>query len=113
MTFGAKEVMVIAALAFGIVVTGCSSTPDASISADLPLRVYGTVEEMDCKFCFSRYELEFYYPKGLPKRASITTQAVKEEVHDSPAEQEEMLVRIDNYSNFVSTWVPSLPSFLK
>ena len=113
MTFGVKEVMVIAALAFGIVVTGCSSTPDASLAIAPPLRVYNTGEDYDCKFCFSRYELEFYYPQGIPKYTAARLQAGRDKEDEKPVESEKRHARVDNYSNFVCTWVPTLPSFLK
>jgi hypothetical protein len=112
MTFGVKEVMVIAALAFGIVVTGCSGTPDTSLAVNPQLRIYNAGRETDCKFCFSRYELEFYYPKKLPHSAPTIAQAEEQEVN-VPVELEEKYAETDNCSSFVSTWMPSLPSFLK
>lgn len=112
MTFGAKEVMVIAALAFGIVVTGCSGTPDASLAMSPPLRVYNAGEELDCKFCFSRFEAEFYYPDRISRRviepapAGDPDKAEDEVVPAKAAAQPER-------GSLVSTWTPSLPSFLK
>jgi hypothetical protein len=112
MTFGAKEVMVIAALAFGIVVTGCSSTPDASLAMSPPLRVYNAGEELDCKFCFSRFEAEFYYPDRISRHIVEPARADEAEKAGSAVTAERTAAEPERDS-FVSTWTPTLPSFLK
>ncbi len=113
MNFGVKEVMVIAALAFGIVVTGCSATPDASLAMSPPLRVYNAGAEEECKFCFSRYEMEFYHPEGLRKLAAAPAQVVEEKIIEVPDETIEKTETAGSRESFVSSWTPSLPSFMK
>jgi hypothetical protein len=113
MTFGVKEVMVVAALAFGVVVTGCSGTPDASLAMSPPLRVYNTGEEFDCNFCFSKYEFDFYHPEGLPKRVPAPAKTVEKEPADVPVEVAQEQAEPENSNSFVSSWKPSIPSFLK
>jgi hypothetical protein len=66
MKFGAKEVMVIAALTFGIMAAGCSAA-GTTPALEPPLRPMNAGVH-ECKICFSQYELEFYYPNGFPVR---------------------------------------------
>ncbi len=71
MNFGVKEVMVVAALAFGILAAGCSAPGTASLAMDPQVRVMNITACSDYRFCFSKYELDFYYPDGLPEKVEV------------------------------------------
>jgi hypothetical protein len=56
MKFGAKEVMVIAALTFGIIATGCGST-DVNLASRIQPWSTGAGAD-DHTICYSRHEIE-------------------------------------------------------
>lgn len=111
MKFGAKEVMVIAALTFGVMAAGCSATCMTPV-IEPPLGHINT-ELHECKICFSDYELELYDSSGL--------EALEEEkpsgefsvaVVDAPVTGGAGTAGSDYYSEAMS-WTLSLPGFFK
>lgn len=109
MKFGAKEVMVIAALAFGIVAAGCSSSFKANLAMDPQLRTMNT-GGFESRIYFSRFECDFYYPSGKPSPQDILPEKelgnlpVKGLVVGGPCEGDEHAKR---------PWSPTLPAFFK
>jgi len=109
MKFGAKEVMVIAALAFGIVAAGCSSSFKTNFAMDPQLRTMNT-GGFESRIYFSKFECDFYYPNGRPSPREIIPEreivdlSVKGLVVGGPCEGDEPPRK---------SWSPILPAFFK
>ena len=112
MRFGAKEVMVIAALAFGITAAGCSTSFRTNLAMDPHLRAMNAWGS-DYQICLSKYEIEFYYPDNV--QTSSRSAPVMRNVVPVPS----MPVKGGSAEAGVETgslsksWAPTLPAFFK
>jgi hypothetical protein len=113
MRFGVREVMVIAALTFGVLAVGCRAVPEADPAPEPQAAAAEPTKAQPYRVCFSKYEYEFYgIDPGAARQASnwkapATKAAAPEKVC---ARHEDTAVRPGRTAK---SWSPVLPSFFK
>ena len=112
MKFGVREVMVVAALTFGIVAAGCSSSFRPNLAMDPHLRAMNAGGS-DTRVCFSKYEFEFYYPDGVPVREEVVPQKVIVEPVEEPPVAGGSAPADAQTCPVTRSWSPVLPAFFK
>jgi len=122
MKFGVREVMVVAALAFGIVAAGCTTSFRTNLAMEPHLRAMNA-SASDYRICFSEYEFEFYYPEVEPTLREYSPEVV--EVAESASDGVDMADAVSaaiaggaaagmpEYGGADRSWSSSLPTFLK
>jgi hypothetical protein len=117
MRFGVREVMVIAALTFGVLAAGCAAAPatvtPACPSASPQATVADAARTGEFRVCFSKYEYEFYGIDPDPasrlaaSKPHVAKAARAEQVCARPAAAPALACQA------ARSWSPVLPSFFK
>ena len=112
MKFGVREVMVVAALTFGIIAAGCGAPFRTNPAMEPHLRAMNA-GGFDSRVCFSKYEFEFYYPDGLSECQPVMPDRVVLEAIDEPAITGGSGPADAQTCPVTRSWSPVLPAFFK